>query len=123
MFITGGVRFCGWWIWRCWWGRRLTTRRYRSLQPTIILASTAEFDGRRAATVGRSPGTQDRLGGREIAEIEWYDPALIRPIDPERVAPALLSWVRGGWISTTGEDFVVLDGQAIFDRPDFDADV
>jgi positive phototaxis protein PixI len=104
-------------------GTANATRRYRSLQPTIILASTTEFDGSRATTVVERQERKIGLMVDEIAEIEWYDPALIGPIAPNRVAPALLIWVRGGWRSTTGEDFVVLDGQAIFDRPDFDADV
>ncbi len=103
-------------------GTATETRRHRSLQPTIILASTTELAGGRSASADR----QERKLGLvvdDIAEIEWYDPALICPLDPDRVAPALANWVRGVWTAPTGEDFLVVDGQAIFDRTDFDADV
>lgn len=98
-------------------GTAIGTRRYRSLQPTIILASTTS-DG--------SPAAMEReqtigLVVDEIAEIEWYQPDLIRP-HPHRVTPALSTWVRGVWASAQG-NFLVVDGQAIFDRADFDADV
>ncbi|WP_373542371.1 CheW domain-containing protein [Chamaesiphon sp.] len=97
-------------------GTATTTRRYRSLQPTIILASTTEVDGSTARVEDRQE-RQIGLVVDEIAEIEWYDRAQIRPLDPSR------AWVRGVWTSTTGADFLVVDGQAIFDRTDFDADV
>ena len=99
-------------------GTASTTRRYRSLQPTIILASTSEGEGGIAKVEDRQ---QRKIGlvVDEIAEIEWYDPTQIRP----QIAPALATWVRGVWTSPTGEDLVVVDGRAIFDRTDFDADV
>ena len=98
-------------------GTAIGTRRYRSLQPTIILASTTS-DGSPAAT---EQAQTIGLVVDEIAEIEWYQPDLIRP-HPNRVTPALSTWVRGVWESAQG-NFLVVDGQAIFDRADFDADV
>lgn len=98
-------------------GTAIGTRRYRSLQPTIILASTTS-DGSPAAT---EQAQTIGLVVDEIAEIEWYQPDLIRP-HPHRVTPALSTWVRGVWASAQG-NFLVVDGQAIFDRADFDADV
>ena len=98
-------------------GTAIGTRRYRSLQPTIILASTTS-DGSPAAT---EQAQTIGLVVDEIAEIEWYQPDLIRP-HPNRVNPALSTWVRGVWASAQG-NFLVVDGQAIFDRADFDADV
>ena len=98
-------------------GTAIGTRRYRSLQPTIILASTTS-DGSPAAT---EQAQTIGLVVDEIAEIEWYQPDLIRP-HPNRVNPALSTWVRGVWESAQG-NFLVVDGQAIFDRADFDADV
>ena len=97
-----------------------TGRRYRSLQPTIILASATEQGGR-----GTAEDRQEQTIGLvvdEIAEIEWYEPEQIRPLEPQRLA-ALSTYVRGVWAAVTGEDFLVMDGQAIFDRTDFDADV
>lgn len=95
-----------------------TGRRYRSLQPTIILASSTERRGK--ATAEDRQEQTIGLVVDEIAEIEWYEPEQIRPL--ELAAPALSTWVRGVW-TATGENFLVVDGQAIFDRPDFDADV
>ncbi len=94
-------------------------RRYRSLQPTIILASSTEQRGK---AIGEERQEQTiGLVVDEIAEIEWYEPEQIRPLE-QRLA-ALSTWVRGVWAAVTGENFLVVDGQAIFDRPDFDADV
>ena len=93
------------------------TRRYRSLQPTIILASSTS-DG---SPAGMEQEQTIGLVVEEIAEIEWYQPDLIRP-HPDRVTSALSTWVRGVWESAQG-NFLVVDGQAIFDRADFDADV
>ena len=97
-----------------------TGRRYRSLQPTIILASATEQGGR--ATAEDRQEQTIGLVVDEIAEIEWYEPEQIRPLEPQRLA-ALSTYVRGVWAAVTGEDFLVVDGQAIFDRTDFDADV
>lgn len=98
-------------------GTVVGTRRYRSLQPTIMLASTTTNGSPAAIEQEQTIG----LVVDEIAEIEWYQPDLIRP-HPDRVTPALSTWVRGVWESAQG-NFLVVDGQAIFDRADFDADV
>ena len=98
-------------------GTVVGTRRYRSLQPTIILASTTSDSSPAATEQAQTIG----LVVDEIAEIEWYQPDLIRP-HSDRVTPALSTWVRGVWESAQG-NFLVVDGQAIFDRAEFDADV
>jgi positive phototaxis protein PixI len=95
---------------------------YRSLQPTMIISNavTSEvggadaFDRRQAQTIGFIVD--------EIAEIEWYELDLIRPV-PDWIQPELSMWMRGLWESNTGEKFLVLDGQAIFDRADIHADL
>jgi positive phototaxis protein PixI len=106
--------------------------RYRSLQPMTILTETEDLDsgGSRLRTSQLTTAQEDRqarsigLVVDEIAEIEWYELDLIRAPEPaDRIPPELLGWIRGVMESTTGENFLVLDGQAIFERADIHADV
>ncbi len=90
-------------------------RRYRSLQPTIILTSTAESEDLQPKTIG--------FVVDEIAEIEWCELTLRLDPVPDYLSPALSSWARGMWESASGENLLVLDGQAIINCTDFHADI
>jgi positive phototaxis protein PixI len=104
------------------------TGNYRSLQPTIVLTSSGDNDGaagddrfckadamRTVQTIG--------LVVDAIAEIEWYALETTHIPAPEQIYAELRAWARGVWQSVTGENFLVLDGQAILERADFQADV
>lgn len=99
------------------------TKRYLSLQPAIILTVAEDLDvsGSRLRTSQLAAAQETRqqraigLVVDEIAEIEWHELGLMRAPEPEdRVHPQLLGWIRGVMESATGENFLVLDGQAIF---------
>jgi positive phototaxis protein PixI len=105
------------------------SRRDRSLQPTIVLGSITDRVGiAQLPPVGsRSQPQQPQktigLIVDEIVEIEWCQLDLIGSTVPADLDPALSKWVRGMWESPTGENFLVLDGQAILERADVHADV
>lgn len=98
--------------------------RYRSLQPMVILTDTedGDFGGSSRLRTSQLAAAQENRPERsiglvvdEIAEIEWYELDSIRDPEPTDLIPAeLLGWLRGVMESTTGENFLVLDGQAIF---------
>lgn len=102
-------------------GLDTSTRNHRSLQPTIVLASSVDgnlsagADNRSVSTIG--------LVVDAIAEIEWYSLETTHIPAPHHIYPELLPWSRGVWQSVTGENLLVLDGQAILDRADLHADV
>jgi positive phototaxis protein PixI len=109
-----------------------STKRYLSLQPAIILTVAEDLDvsGSRLRTSQLAAAQETRqqrtigLVVDEIAEIEWYELGLMRaPESEDGIDPQLLGWVRGVMESATGENFLVLDGQAIFARGDVHADV
>jgi positive phototaxis protein PixI len=114
-------------------GTASPTRRYRFLQPTIILTDAEDLDVGGSSRLRTSQLTTARENRQarsiglivdEIAEIEWYELDPIRAPEPTDLIPAeLLGWVRGVMESTTGDNFPVLDGQAIFARADIHADV
>jgi positive phototaxis protein PixI len=114
-------------------GTASSTRRYRSLQPMIILTETEDLDvgGSSRMRTSQLAAAQENRQARsiglivdEIAEIEWYELDLLRAPEPTDLIPAeLVDWARGVMESTTGENFLVLDGQAIFERADIHADV
>jgi positive phototaxis protein PixI len=100
-------------------------RCYRSLQPTLVLGSSNPHPGGQpigAATAELRPEKAIGLIVDEIVEIEWCQLNQIDDSQRDRLDPALSTWVRGIWESPTGEDFAILDGQAILDRADFHAD-
>jgi positive phototaxis protein PixI len=109
------------------------SRRYRSLQPIVILGSDAVAADRTPAPAGqawRSPfaATADYQADtaigvivEEIVEIEWCDLDLISSNLPTNLDPELSKWVRGIWESPTGENVLVLDAPAILDRADVHA--
>jgi positive phototaxis protein PixI len=103
-------------------GLAISPRRYRSLQPMIILTGT----GTNSANGAEAPETQQQqtigLVVDRINEIEWCERELI-PADTSAIDSALSSWVRGLSVSATGEKFLVLDWQAAIDRASFHADV
>jgi positive phototaxis protein PixI len=107
------------------------SRRYRSLQPTIILTSSPSLEAggsrdRLAVGVDADEDRQARTLGLivdEIVEIEWYQLDLIRAPRSGEIPPALSKWVRSVWESVTGEHLLVLDGRAIFECAEFHAEV
>ncbi|WP_310482932.1 chemotaxis protein CheW [Chamaesiphon sp. VAR_48_metabat_403] len=105
-------------------GGREVSRKYRSLQPIIILNSIAVTDARTPSTaVEIDPRSDTAIGVivEEIVEIEWCDLDLISPHLPAHLDPELSKWMRGIWESPTGENFLVLDAPAILDRADVHA--
>ncbi|WP_310423396.1 chemotaxis protein CheW [Chamaesiphon sp. VAR_48_metabat_135_sub] len=90
-------------------------RRYRSLQPTMILTSNLNSEDRQQKTIG--------FVVDEIAELELCDLDLIESPLPDNIYPEFSDWARGLWSSTTGESFLVLNGATILDRASFHADV
>lgn len=108
-------------------GGREVSRKYRSLQPIVILSSTpvVEQPDRNAPRTPSAPATIDRQADtaigvivEEIVEIEWCDLDLISSNLPTNLDPELAKWMRGIWESPTGENFLVLDAAAILDRAD-----
>jgi positive phototaxis protein PixI len=104
------------------------SRKYRSLEPLVILSSTAvaeRFSDRNAPRTPLAPATIDYQADtaigvivEEIVEIEWCDLDLISSNLPTNLDPGLAKWMRGIWESPTGENFLVLDAAAILDRAD-----
>jgi positive phototaxis protein PixI len=114
-------------------GGKEVSRKYRSLQPIVILNSTVVTDRTPAPAAQplRSPlaaaAIEDRadtaIGAivEEIVEIEWCDLDLISSTLPAHLDPELSKWMRGVWESPTGENYLVLDASAILDRADVHA--
>jgi positive phototaxis protein PixI len=108
-------------------GGREVSRKYRSLQPIVILSSMAAVDrpDRNAPQMPSAPAMLDYQADtaigvivEEIVEIEWCDLELISSNLPANLDPELAKWMRGIWESPTGENFLVLDAAAILDRAD-----
>jgi positive phototaxis protein PixI len=104
-----------------------TERRYRSIQPTIVLSSADDVaSSQHQQQVATATGSSAKTIGfivDEIMEIEWCQIDPSGSTLPDRLNPELAQWVRGVWESPTGEDLLILDGQAILDRADVRADV
>jgi positive phototaxis protein PixI len=96
-------------------GATTSPQRYRSLRSTIIVTSATNAEDRQSKTIG--------LVVDEIAEIEWCDLDLIQSPIPDHLDPALSKWAKGLWVSPTAENFLVLDGRAIFAGANFHADI
>jgi positive phototaxis protein PixI len=90
-------------------------RRYRSLQPTMILSIDLNGEDRQQKTIG--------FVVDEIAELELCDLDLIESPLPANIYPEFSDWARGLWAADTGESFLVLDGKKILDRASFHADI
>ena len=90
-------------------------RRYQNPQPTIILGSGGTDRDRQSKTIG--------FVVDEIGEIESGSLELIHSPKSDNIYPELSNWARGWWGSATGENFLILDGQAILNRADFHADI
>jgi positive phototaxis protein PixI len=88
-------------------------QQYRSLQPTIVLTNIT------------SSGISMAIGlvVDRIDEIEWCQPDVVRSVPPNSLESALATWTKGYWRSTTGEQLLVFDGQAIFDRAELHANI
>ena len=102
-------------------GGKEVSRKYRSLQPIVILSSRAAMPERSPsapATIDYQADTAIGVIVEEIVEIEWCDLDLISPNLPTNLDPELAKWMRGIWESPTGENFLVLDAVAILDRAD-----
>jgi positive phototaxis protein PixI len=101
-------------------GGQEVSRKYRSLQPIVILSSTAAVDRTPSApaTLDYQADTAIGVIVEEIVEIEWCDLDLISSTLPTNLDPELAKWMRGIWESPTGENFLVLDAAAILDRAD-----
>lgn len=107
------------------------SRRYRSLQPTMILTSVATQAGggtkdRAIATINTDEDRQARTLGLivdEIVEIEWYKLEPIRAPRAGEIPPELSKWVQSVWESVTGEYLPILDGRSIFECAEFQAEV
>ncbi len=101
-------------------------RRYRSIQPTIVLSSAGDAIGRQQQQLGTTAtvSSAKTIGFivDEIMEIEWCHLDLSSGSVPDRFHSELAPWVKGVWESPTGEDLSILDGQAILDRADVRAD-
>ncbi len=112
-------------------GGREVSRKYRSLQPIVILNSTAATDRFPDRNASRTPLAAAAMADRpdtaigviveEIVEIEWCDLDLISSTLPTNLDPELSKWMRGMWESPTGENFLVLDAAAILDRAEVHA--
>jgi positive phototaxis protein PixI len=90
-------------------------RRYRSLQPTMILSGDLQSEDRQRKTIGFIVD--------EIAELELCNLDLIESPLPDNIYSEFSSWAKGLWASATGESFLVLDGNTILDRANFHADI
>ncbi len=101
-------------------GGKEVSRKYRSLQPIVILSSTPVAEQTRStpATIDYQADTAIGVIVEEIVEIEWCDLDLISSSLPSNLDPELAKWMRGVWESPTGENFLVLDAAAILDRAD-----
>lgn len=102
-------------------GGQEVSRKYRSLQPIVILSSTAAVDRDLTSvptTIDYQADTAIGAIVEEIVEIEWCDLGLISSNLPANLDPELAKWMRGIWESPTGENFLVLDAAAILDRAD-----
>ena len=102
-------------------GGKEVSRKYRSLQPIVILSSTTAMPERSSlgsTTLDHQADSAIGVIVEEIIEIEWCDLELISPNLPTSIDPELAKWMRGIWESPTGENFLVLDATAILDRVD-----
>jgi positive phototaxis protein PixI len=102
-------------------GGQEVSRKYRSLQPIVILSRiTTDRDRSPSApaTIDYQADTAIGVIVEEIVEIEWCDLDLISSNLPTNLDPELAKWMRGIWESPTGENFLVLDAAAILDRAD-----
>ncbi|GBF83605.1 CheW protein [Aphanothece sacrum FPU3] len=48
-----------------------------------------------------------------VEDIEWCNPAEIQSPPASAVTPSLAPFLRGYWLKTQGDMFVILDGEAI----------
>jgi positive phototaxis protein PixI len=96
-------------------GSSSSARHNRSLQPTIILASSGGNEDRQQKVVG--------LVVDEIAEIEWLDLDSIQSPIPTHIYPEFANWTSGIWQSAISQSCLKLDGSKIFDCPEFHAKV
>jgi positive phototaxis protein PixI len=109
--------------------------RYRRIQPAIAIGSTDNRDARNSSpsygsTRYSTTATVERRAAKtlgvlvdEIIDLEWCQIEQMRSVLPDRFQPELATGVLGMWESTLGENFLVLDGQAILNRADLHADV
>jgi positive phototaxis protein PixI len=86
-----------------------TPRRYRSLEPLLIINTAA------GSNLPVEYEQQQPIGLMvdEISEIEWCNLELIKSDLPVNLNPKLSKWVTGSWASSTGENLPILNTKAI----------
>jgi positive phototaxis protein PixI len=85
----------------------------RSTYATIVIHGAQETIG--SQRTGRQITGRKMLGlvVNEVEDIEWCNPDTIQSPPQSAVTPEMVPFLRGYWLSATGEMLVVLDGEAI----------